>query len=134
MILSVQYDVELYPHESLIIFDEVQFFPKARQSIKKLVKDGRYNYIEIGSLISIKENVKDIILPSEEQMIKMYPMDFEEFGWALNQKMMINYIKKCFDDCVPLDDNLHYKAMMLFKQYMMVGGMPKCVSTYIEKK
>ncbi|MCD7893845.1 MAG: AAA family ATPase [Erysipelotrichaceae bacterium] len=133
MILSVQYDVGLYPHESLIIFDEVQFFPKARQSIKKLVKDGRYNYIETGSLISIKENVKDIILPSEEQMIKMYPMDFEEFAWALNQNMMVKYIKKCFDDCVPLDDNLHHKAMMLFKQYMMVGGMPKCVSTYIEK-
>jgi len=79
MILSTEYDKQLYPGETLIIFDEVQRFPKARQSIKKLVKDGRYDYIETGSLISIQENVKDITIPSEERMIKMYPLDFEEF-------------------------------------------------------
>ena len=133
MILSTEYSVRLYPHESLIIFDEVQRYPKARQSIKRLVKDGRYDYIEIGSLISIRENVKDITIPSEERPIKMYPMDFEEFCWAFGEDQMIAYIRQCFEAQKPLEENLHHKAMLLFKQYMLVGGMPKCVSKYLEE-
>lgn len=132
LILSTEYNTTLYPRESIIIFDEIQKFPKARQSVKKLVKDGRYDYIETGSLISIKENVKDITIPSEERKIKMYPMDFEEFCWALNEKKMIEYIRKCFSEVKPLEDDFHHKAMLLFKQYMLVGGMPKAVEKYID--
>ena len=132
MILQTEYNVTLFPGKSLVIFDEVQQFPKARQSIKKLVKDGRYDYIETGSLISIKENVKNISIPSEERTIKMYPMDFEEFCIALGEVKMLEYIRSCFKNLVPLDDTLHHKAMLLFKQYMLIGGMPKCVSKYIE--
>ena len=132
MILSTEYNKTLYPKESLIIFDEIQKFPKARQSIKKLVKDGRYDYIETGSLISIRENVKDITIPSEERKLKMYPMDFEEFCWALNEDKILEYIRKCFIELVPLEDDFHHKAMLLFKQYMLVGGMPKAVEKYID--
>ena len=131
-ILSMEYGKELYPHESLIIFDEVQQFPKARQSIKALVKDGRYDYMETGSLISIQENVKDITIPSEERSVKMYPMDFEEFCWAMNEKMLIDSIRKCFKEKKPLEEGFHQKAMLLFKQYMLIGGMPKVVSEYLE--
>lgn len=131
LILSTEYQTTLYPRESLIIFDEIQQYPKARQSIKKLVKDGRYDYIETGSLISIRENVKEITIPSEERQIKMYPMDFEEFCCALGERQMTEYIKKCFEDKKPLEDDLHHKAMMLFKQYILVGGMPKVVEKYI---
>lgn len=131
MILSTEYGVTLHKRESLIIFDEIQKFPKARQSIKKLVKDGRYDYLETGSLISIKENVKDITIPSEERHIKMYPMDFEEFCWALGEEKMSEYIKNCFMDKKPLLDNFHHKAMLLFKQYMLVGGMPLVVASYV---
>jgi hypothetical protein len=132
LLLSTEYNIPLFPRETLIIFDEIQKFPKARQSIKKLVKDGRYDYIETGSLVSIKENVKDITIPSEERHIKMYPMDFEEFCIALNEKMILDYIRRCFDERKPLEEKLHHKAMLLFKQYMLVGGMPKAVSKYIE--
>ncbi|MDE7378552.1 MAG: AAA family ATPase [Paraprevotella sp.] len=132
MILSSEYNVTLHRRESIIIFDEVQQFPQARQAIKYLVADGRYDYIETGSLISIKEKVKDITIPSEERKISMYPMDFEEFGWAMGQNSLIAYIRKCFDDRIPLEQNLHAKAMLLFRQYMIVGGMPKSVSAYIE--
>ena len=132
LILSTEYKKTLYPRESLIIFDEVQRFPKARQSIKKLVKDGRYDYIESGSLISIKENVKDITLPSEERKISMYPMDFEEFCVALDEKLMVDYIKACFEKRTPLEEKLHHKAMMLFRQFVIVGGMPRSVLKYKE--
>jgi hypothetical protein len=132
LILSTEYNTPLYPRESLIIFDEIQQFPKARQSIKRLVKDGRYDYIETGSLVSIKENVKDITIPSEERHLKMYPMDFEEFCLALGEQMILDYIRKCFAERKPLEEKLHHKAMLLFKQYMLVGGMPKAVSKYIE--
>lgn len=132
LILTTEYNTALYPRESIIIFDEIQKFPKARQSIKKLVKDGRYDYIETGSLISIKENVKDITIPSEERKIKMYPMDFEEFCWALHEEKMVEYIRKCFSELKPLEDDFHHKAMLLFKQYMLVGGMPKAVEKYID--
>lgn len=132
LILSTEYGVTLYPGESLIIFDEVQQYPKARQSIKKLVKDGRYDYIETGSLISIKENVKDITIPSEERRLKMYPMDFEEFCWAMNEELLLSYIRSCFANRKPMEENFHHKAMLLFKQYMLVGGMPMSVSKYLE--
>lgn len=132
MIISTEYGKQLYHGESLIIFDEVQRFPKARQSIKRLVKDGRYHYIETGSLISIQENVKDITIPSEERILKMYPLDFEEFCWALGEEMLASYIKKCFEELRPLDDSLHHKAMLIFKQYMLVGGMPQSLSAYLQ--
>lgn len=132
MLLSVQYGKELFKRESLIIFDEVQLFPKAREAVKYLVADGRYDYIETGSLISIKENVKDIVIPSEERHIKMHPMNFEEFCWALNEKTLIEYIRMCFEKRIALERSIHDKAMLLFKQYLLVGGMPKVVAEFLE--
>lgn len=132
LILSSEYGVKLYPKESIIIFDEIQQFPKARQAIKYLVADGRFDYIETGSLISIKENVQDITIPSEERTQLMYPMDFEEFAWAMNEEPLITYIRQCFDKKKPLEQGLHAKAMLLFRQYMIVGGMPKSLSAYLE--
>ena len=132
LILSSEYGVKLYPKESIIIFDEIQQFPKARQAIKYLVADGRFDYIETGSLISIKENVQDITIPSEERTQLMYPMDFEEFAWAMNEEPLITYIRQCFDKKEPLEQGLHAKAMLLFRQYMIVGGMPKSLLAYLE--
>ncbi len=134
MLLSTYFGVKLFERESLIIFDEVQLHPRARSAIKYLVADGRYDYIETGSLISIKENVEGILLPSEERRIRMYPLDFEEFAWALGEEELLDYIKTCFDNTVPLEMSLHNKAMLLFKQYMLVGGMPRVVVTFIENK
>ena len=131
MILSTEYNVTLYPRETLIIFDEIQRFPKARQSIKKLVADVRFDYIETGSLISIKENVKDITIPSEERNLNMYPLCFEEFCWALGEDKMVEYIRDCFNKKVPLQQDLHHKAMLLFRQFIIVGGMPKSVAAFI---
>ncbi|MBR6683472.1 MAG: ATP-binding protein [Firmicutes bacterium] len=132
MLLSVQYGKELFKRESLFIFDEVQLFHKAREAVKYLVADGRYDYIETGSLISIKENVKDIVIPSEERHIKMHPMDFEEFCWALDEKTLIEYIRMCFEKRIALERSIHDKAMLLFKQYLLVGGMPKVVAEFLE--
>ncbi|MBD5531126.1 MAG: ATP-binding protein [Lachnospiraceae bacterium] len=132
MILSTEYKTTLYPRESILIFDEIQQFPKARQSIKRLVKDGRFDYVETGSLVSIRENVQDITIPSEERKIKMYPMDFEEFCWAMEEDSMAEYIRKCFADAVPLTDQFHRKAMLLYRQYLVVGGMPQSVAAYLE--
>lgn len=132
MLLSAQYGVRLYPRESILIFDEVQMFPKAREALKALVADGRYDFIETGSLISIKENVKDIVIPSEERHMKMYPLDFEEFCAALNEAPMIDYIRNCFAQKVPLERGLHQKAMLLFQQYLLVGGMPMSVAAFLE--
>lgn len=132
MLLSVQYGKELFKRESLIIFDEVQLFPEAREAVKYLVADGRYDYIETGSLISIKENVKDIVIPSEERHIKMHPMNFEEFCWALDEKTLIEYIRMCFEKRIALERSIHDKAMLLFKQYLLVGGMPKVVAEFLE--
>lgn len=134
MLLATEYGVELHKRKSVIVFDEVQKYPKARQAIKKLVKDGRYDYIETGSLISIKESVKDIVIPSEERSIKMYPLDFEEFAWAFGEKELIAYIRKCFTEKKPLEKSLHNKAMLLFKQYMLVGGMPQSLVAYLENE
>lgn len=131
MYLSGYYNTKLYEHESLIIFDEVQLFPKARAAIKYLVADGRYDYIETGSLMSIKKNVKDIVIPSEERHIKMYPMDYEEFLWALGNDTLMDIIKKCFDERKPLGQAMHRKAMDYFRQYLIVGGMPQAVNEYV---
>ena len=132
MLLSAEYGKKLYQRDSLIIFDEVQMFPKAREAIKYLVADGRYDYIETGSLISIRENVKDIVIPSEERHLKMYPLDFEEFAWALGEETLIDYIKSCFTSRKELERTLHNKAMLVFKQYILIGGMPTSVVLFLE--
>ena len=132
MYLSAYYNIKLYDRESLIIFDEVQMFPKARAAIKFLVADGRYDYIETGSLMSIKKNVRDIVIPSEEHHIKMYPMDFEEFLWALGNDTLMSVIKKCFNSRQPMGQAMHRKAMDYFRQYLIVGGMPQAVAEYAD--
>lgn len=123
---------ELPPKQAVIIFDEVQLFPKARQAIKYLVKDGRYDYIETGSLISIRKSVKDILIPSEEFRIKMYPMDFEEFLWAKGDNVTAKAIRECFDEKKPMGEGIHRKIMQDFRTYMVVGGMPQAVNALIE--
>lgn len=128
--LSLEYGIRLYKRESLIIFDEIQKFPKARQAIKYLVADGRYDFLETGSLISIRENVENITIPSEERKIKMYPLSFEEFGTYLGEELLLEYIADCFKKRVPLDRSMHNKAMRLFKEYILVGGMPQAVLAY----
>ncbi len=130
--ISLAYGVKLYPRRSLIIFDEIQKFPKAREAIKYLVADGRYDYIETGSLISIRENVESITLPSEERKIKMYPVDFEEFMVYMGEEVLLEYISDCYSKGSPLDPKMHEKAMRLFKEYMLVGGMPQAVVAYAE--
>jgi len=134
MYLSSYYNIKLYDRESVIIFDEVQMFPKARAAIKYLVADGRYDYIETGSLMSIRKNVKDITIPSEERHIRMYPMDFEEFLWAMDNEMLMPVIKDCFEKKKPMGQMLHRKAMDYFRQYMIVGGMPQAVEKYIQTR
>lgn len=129
--LQLRYRVDLYERKSLIVFDEVQLCPKARQAIKVLVKDGRYDYIETGSLISIKKNVKDILIPSEERKLTMYPMDYEEFLWALGDETTIPLLKKCYDASVGLGDQMNRRLMRDFRLYMLVGGMPQAVDEYI---
>ena len=132
MLLQAHFGIKLTERKSLIIFDEVQMFPQARAAIKYLVADGRYDYLETGSLISIKENVKDIVIPSEERHINMYPLDFEEFAIALGEELLVEYIKKCFEKKEPLERSMHNQAMILFQQYMLVGGMPMPVVAFIE--
>lgn len=130
MKLSAYYGVKLYERETLIILDEVQLFPRARSAIKYLVADGRYDYIETGSLISIRENVDGILIPSEEDPVNMYPLDFEEFLWALGNDSMAELIRACYESKKPLGQALHRKAMDYFRQYMLVGGMPQAVQAF----
>ncbi len=132
--LSNYYNVKLYERDSLIIFDEVQLYPRARSAIKYLVEDGRYDYIETGLLVSIKENVSDILIPSEEQHLKMYPMDFEEFLWAMGNNNLMDLIRKCFNEKKALGEVFHRKAMDYFRQYMIVGGMPQAVEEYVNSR
>ena len=120
-----------YRRDTVFIFDEVQAFPRARELIKHLVADGRYDYIETGSLMSIKENVKDILIPSEEHEIPMHPMDFEEFLWALGEEQTFANLQYFFDRKQPLGQAVHRKLMTLFRQYLIVGGMPEAVAEYI---
>ncbi len=132
MMLQAHFGKKLKRRDAVIIFDEVQMYPQARAAIKYLVADGRYDYMETGSLISIKENVKEIVIPSEERHLNMYPLDFEEFAWALGEDILLECIKNCFDKKIPMDRGLHNKAMLLFKQYMLVGGMPKPVLLFVD--
>lgn len=123
----------LYKNESVIIFDEVQLLPKARQAIKYLVADGRYKYIETGSLLSIKKNTKDILIPSEEHKISMYPMDFEEFLWAIGDEITAETIRLLLKNKKPAGNAMHRNLMRIFRLYMLIGGMPQAIETYIEQ-
>lgn len=134
MRLEFIYGTKLHVRESLIVFDEVQLFPKARQAIKHFVADGRYDFIETGSLISLKQNISDILLPSEEEAISMYPLDFEEFLWALNDETKIPFLRNCYEKKQPLGQALHRAVMNQFRQYLLVGGMPQAVVAYAETK
>ena len=131
-VLSAYYKVRLYKRNSVIIFDEVQQCPKARQLIKYLVADGRYDYIETGSLITLKRNIKDIVIPSEEEHIRMYPLDFEEFLWALGDEVTYPLVREHFEKRKPLGQALHRNVMKLFRQYMLIGGMPQVVEAFAE--
>ncbi len=130
--LQLQYKTDLHERNSLIIFDEVQLCPMARQAIKALVADGRYDYIETGSLISIKKNIKDILIPSEERRISMFPMDYEEFLWAIGDATTFSLLKMCFEKNQALGEALNRKQLRQFRLYMLIGGMPQAVAAYIE--
>ncbi len=132
--LQAYYGVDLVERNSLIVFDEVQMFPMARGLIKYLVADGRYDYLETGSLLSIKQNVKDIIIPSEEEAIELNPLDFEEFLWAMGEQKLADLIRLHFDGLRSLPDGLHRRAAGLLREYMLVGGMPKPVSLYVDQR
>ena len=123
----------LYEKESVIIFDEVQLLPQARQAIKYFVADGRYKYIETGSLISIKKNTKKILIPSEEHKISMFPMDFEEFLWAIGDEITAETIKSLLTQRKPAGNTMHRNLMRIFRLYMLVGGMPQAIETYLEQ-
>ena len=131
MLLQNSMGVNLPRGRSLVIFDEVQLFPRAREAIKHLVKDGRYHYLETGSLVSINRNVKDILLPSEEMHVKMHPMDFEEFLWATGHDLMMPMIEDFFAKGKPMGDAMHRQIMDIFRQYMVVGGMPQSVAEFV---
>lgn len=132
--LSVFYNVKLYERDSLIIFDEVQMYPKARQLVKHLIEDGRYDYLETGSLITLRQNIEDIVIPSEEEHFVIHPMDFEEYLWAIGDEVTADFIRDCYHKKSPLGDAVHRKIMNQFRQYMLVGGMPQAVLEYIKTK
>lgn len=132
--LSAFYSTVLHKRDSLIIFDEVQQFPRARQLVKYLVADGRYDYLETGSLIRLKKNVQDIIIPSEEEHIEMFPLDFEEFLWAMGDEATVPMLRQFFEKRIPLGQALHRKVMNDFRQYILVGGMPQAVLAYLDGK
>lgn len=133
MNLQIHYGKRLTPGKSVIVFDEVQLCPRARAAIKYLVADGRFHYIETGSLVSIKKNVQNIVIPSEEESMPMYPMDFEEFLWALGNEMLMPFISMCYEKRQPLGA-LHRKALEYFRTYMIVGGMPQAVQAFVDSK
>lgn len=132
--LSAYYGTPLHERDSALIFDEVQMCPSARQLVKYLVQDGRYDYIETGSLLTLKQNVRDIVIPSEEEHLEMFPLDFEEFLWALGDETTIPFLKERFDTLTPVGQALHRKIMNDFRQYMLVGGMPQAVAAYAGNK
>lgn len=134
MHLSAYASTPLYERQSVIVFDEVQQYPKARAAIKYLVEDGRYDYIETGSLVSIKKNVENIVIPSEEEHIKMYPMDFEEFLLAMGEDTLMPFLRMCFERQQEVGQLMHRKAMDYFRQYMIVGGMPQAVDKYVKTR
>lgn len=126
--LSTLYAKNLYERESLIIFDEIQLYPPTRELIRSLVADGRYDYIETGSLVSIKTKTSGILIPSEEDGLELCPMDFEEFLWAMGEDQLMPFLKKCFDERRPVGESIHKKTTNLFRQYILVGGMPQVVA------
>ncbi len=130
--LSLEVNTPLYLRESLIIFDEIQRFPKAREAVKYLVADGRFDILETGSLISIKENVEGIVIPSEEHKVRMFPLTFQEFLAAFGQELLGSYIEQCWADRIALDRDLHDRATSLLREYILVGGMPQSVVAYLE--
>lgn len=132
--LGAFFNVQLVPGKSLIIFDEVQLFPKARSAIKYLVADGRFHYLETGSLMTIKMNAQDIVIPSEERHLRMYPLDFEEFLWANGNTTLMPFLRECFAAWRPLGSAVHQKAMDYFRQYLLVGGMPQAVQEYASSR
>ena len=132
--LSAYYRKTLHRRETLIIFDEVQRYPQARQLIKYLVADGRFDYMETGSLISLRMNVEDIVIPSEEEHVEMFPMDFEEFLWAMGDEVTVPYLRDCFEGNRPLGQALHRRVMNDFRQYILVGAMPQAVKAYADTK
>ncbi len=134
MALSVYYRTALQKRKSVIVFDEVQRYPEAREMIKYLVADGRFDYIETGSLISIKKNVDGIVIPSEEEKLEMSPFDFEEFCWAMGEELLSNMVMERFEARASLPDILHRRAMRLWREYLLVGGMPQAVVTYLESR
>lgn len=134
MQLQIRYGITLHQRESVIIFDEVQLQPLARQAIKYLVKDRRYDYIETGSLLTIKKNVQNIVIPSEETRLTLFPLDYEEFRWAMEDDMSCSFIRMNLEKVHPLGDVAHRKLMRDFRLYLLVGGMPQSVNAYIESK
>ena len=130
--LQLIYNVTLVPGKSVVVLDEIQKQPLARQAIKYLVKDGRYDYIETGSLLSIKKNIQGIVIPSEETRLDMYPMDYEEFRWAMGDTATIPLLKSMFEKRKPLGDAVNRKLMRDFRLYMLVGGMPQAVNDYLD--
>lgn len=132
MALQFYFNVTLIPRKSVIILDEIQECPKARQAIKELVGDHRYDYIETGSLISIRRNTRGIRIPSEETRLTMYPMDYEEFRWALGDQTTVPLLRQAFSAGPPLGDAAHRKIMRDLRLYMLVGGMPQAVNTYLD--
>ena len=132
--LSAYYNVKLVKGKSLLIFDEIQFFPRARESIKWLVKDGRFDYIETGSLVSIDENVAEIQIPSEERRVTMYPMDWEEFLWATGNELLCEALRRSVERREAPANAIHKRAMELVRQYMVVGGMPQAVEIFVQEK
>ncbi|MCC8038397.1 MAG: AAA family ATPase [Bacteroidales bacterium] len=132
--LQLLYNTPLHERESLIIFDEIQECPKVRAAIKYLVADGRYDYVETGSLMSIRKNTEGIVIPSEEEHLDMYPMDFEEYLWACGEEPLAQFITQCYEKLEPLPQAFHRKAIQLFKEYMVIGGMPQVVKKYLETK
>lgn len=132
--LSAYYDTDLYERDSLVVFDEVQCFPLARGLLKYLVEDGRYDYLETGSLLSIRQNVDGIVIPSEEERITLNPMDFEEFLWAVGEGGTARLLRAHYDEFKALDQGLHRRAMRLWREWLLVGGMPKAVDVYATQR
>jgi predicted AAA+ superfamily ATPase len=130
--LQIIYHVNLIERKSVIVFDEVQRCPRARQAIKQLVRDHRYDYIETGSLISVRKSTADIIIPSEETKVDMYPMDFEEFQWAMGDTVSARFLRQAFEQREPLGEAVHRRMMRDFRLYMIVGGMPQAVESYLK--
>ena len=133
MNLQIHYGTRLTPGKSVVVFDEVQLCPRARAAIKYLVADGRFHYIETGSLVSIKKNVRDIVIPSEEEAMPMFPMDFEEFLWAIGNDLLMPYIRQCFEKHQPMGAH-HRKAMEYLRTYMIVGGMPQAIQMFVDSR